>query len=191
MVIVGFSGKKGSGKSTLSQALARDFDGAVFSFADVLKEHCQELFGLTIKQCYGTEEHKNSPTKIRWWDMADFPSGSQRSATFMTAREVLQYYGTQIIRRINPNAWVDATMGRIDDMEGVYEHVFIQDVRYVNEVEAIQSRGGKVIRLTRHPYHADNHSSEIALDTYTGFDAILDNAVLSEQDSILAVRNLL
>ena len=37
-----------------------------FSFAEPLKLISMMLFGLTEEQCFGTDEEKNSPTKITW-----------------------------------------------------------------------------------------------------------------------------
>jgi len=52
----------------------------------------------------------------------------------------------------------------------------IDDCRFQNEIEAVQSEGGKVIGLSRSPYQ-DSHKSERALkDNWDSFDSVIDNS---------------
>lgn len=140
-----------------------------FSFADPLKIIAVNLFGLEDAQCYGNDEDKNSLTKIKWEDTAGVIGDSE----FMTAREFLQYFGTDICRRIKPDIWTKSCLDRI--LSSGTEFAIVPDVRFPNEVEAIQKVGGRVIRLTRKPFE-DSHSSEISLDEKDAmFDHVLDN----------------
>jgi hypothetical protein len=99
----------------------------------------------------------------------------------MTAREVLQFVGTEIFRKMYPDVWADATIRRIKQDDSLFS--VITDVRFPNEVEAIKKAGGKVIRLTRNMESNDAHPSEVALDPdvydWNNFDAILDNKEMS------------
>jgi hypothetical protein len=177
MVLLGLSGYTQSGKSTLAQAIVDHVWGRcarTYSFADTLKQMAQQLFGLTHAQCYGTEADKNTLTKVPWSSLPimiqpEFRAHSQ----FLLARELLQLFGSDIVRRMNSAAWVDATLVRIGkDRPDI---AVIVDVRFPNEVQGIQRYGGKVIHLLRNPCILDSHASEQALDGYSGFDAILDN----------------
>ena len=143
-----------------------------FGFADPLKIISIQLFGLLEEQCYGTNDQKNTPINIKWEDL---PVSSDKTG-FITAREFLQYFGTEVCRKIKPNIWVDSCVNRIN--QSGTELAIVSDVRFPNEVEAIQKAGGKVIRLTRKP-HKDVHDSETSLDSYEGFDYVLDNQDLS------------
>ena len=140
-----------------------------FSFADPLKIISVQLFGLTEEQCHGTDEEKNTPVNIKWDDV---PLAGKKTG-FMTAREFLQYFGTDVCRKIKPDIWVDSCIKRM--LESGTELAIVPDVRFPNEAEAIRKAGGKVIRLTRSPYE-DQHESETALNDYEGFDHVLDNA---------------
>lgn len=155
-----------------------------YSFADLLKKNvCIEILGLTYEQCYGTNENKNTLTKLSWDDMpfewqyahsADpLPYGN------LTAREVMQFVGTEIFRKLYNDVWVDSTIRRIK--EDSPDMAIIVDCRFPNEVEGTQKVGGKVIRLTRDPFQGqDQHESEKALDQdrfdWTKFNAIIDNS---------------
>ena len=156
-----------------------------FSFADPLKIIAVNLFGLKEEQCYGSDEDKNTPVNIKWEDM---PSVINASG-FMTAREFLQYFGTDICRRIKPDIWTSSCLERI--LSSGTEFAIVPDVRFPNEVEAIQKAGGKVIRLTRKPFE-DAHSSETSLDSKEEiFDYILDNSEKDLHETNLALMEVL
>ena len=180
----------------------------VYSYADLLKQEvCMKILGLTYEQCFGTDAQKNSITYLKWEDMPGMTTPTEIVDCFMqacvdgdsyesllteplktglmTAREVMQYVGTNIFRKMYGNVWVDATIKRIKDEGSAV--ALICDVRFPNEVEGAQKAGGKVMRLTRNPHPEDNHSSEMALDNYTGFDTVIDNAssTIIEQNDLI------
>jgi hypothetical protein len=154
-----------------------------FSFADPLKIISMQLFGLTESQCYGTDKEKNTTIGINWEDL---PLSSNKGA--MTAREFLQYFGTDVCRKIKDTIWVDSCINRMLDSRT--ELAIAPDIRFPNEVEAIQKAGGKVIRLTRSP-HEDQHASETALNDYEGFDHVMDNESLTVDETNRALMELL
>jgi len=110
----------------------------------------------------------------------------------MTAREFMQFFGTDIMRKIHPNVWTNACLNKITK-EGSDLSV-VADVRFPNEVEAIKRAGGKVLRLER-DVHNDNHDSETALsaDNYnhSNFWHVLDNKEMTIGDTILEIKKLL
>ena len=156
-----------------------------FSFADPLKIIAMQLFALTEEQCLGTDEDKNSPTNIKWKRM---PGLEEKAKGFMSAREFLQYFGTNICRKIKDQVWVDLCMKQI--IASGTQLAIVPDVRFENEVEAIQKAGGKVIRLTRKP-HEDAHPSETALDSYENFDVVIDNQNFDINETNIKVMEVL
>lgn len=200
--IIGFSGRKGSGKNTCADFITAHIYGSkslsvaptvqTYAFADPMKRMCMQFFGLTHDQCYGTNEQKNSFTILRWEDFPVVAIAAQHDG-FMSAREVLQFFGTEILRKMYMNTHVQALMYDIDHDECFLAQ--ITDVRFPNEVAGIQARGGKVIRLTRVIYSEDQHESETALDPenydWNNFDYILDNADLDLTQQKNSVLNLI
>ena len=110
----------------------------------------------------------------------------------VTPRLLLQTIGTDIVRTINPNIWINslfryytmsdltlAKMRRKDfsPISGFLDlpNWIITDVRFLNEVKAIKEKDGIIIRINRESDYNSNHSSEIALDNYEDFDYIIDN----------------
>jgi hypothetical protein len=192
-LIIGFSGRKGAGKDTCAAAMMRRLERnypqltvRYFAFGNYLKIICQDLFGLTETQCWGTNEDKDTPTALRWEDFPIPPEEKPRQAGPMTAREVLQYFGTNIVRRLNPDAWVRYLIeDHIPDSH--VDVALIVDGRFPNETDGVLAAGGKVIRLTRTPYPEDHALSEIALDQkvydWCRFSLVLDNAHLSIQQT--------
>lgn len=159
-----------------------------FSFADPLKIIAMQLFGLTEKQCYGTDEDKNTHTNIMWGNLPNVTTHHTSPPNPMTAREFLQYFGTDICRHIKPDIWVESCISRM--LESGTELAIVPDVRFPNEAEAIKKAGGKVIRLTRSP-HKDEHESETALNNYKDFDHTLDNANMSIDETNRSLMGLL
>jgi len=137
-----------------------------YSFADGLKGICVEFFGLKPEQVYGTDEQKNTTTEINW----------RHTGEPMTAREFMQYFGTDVMRLLHEPVHVNHTINRI--LAEQSNLAIVPDVRFPNEVKAIQDAGGKVIRLTRNT-RKDDHASECGLDpenfNWDNFDLIIHN----------------
>jgi len=108
---------------------------------------------------------------------------------FLTAREFLQLFGTDVCRAIKSDVWTSSCLTRIKDSNT--ELAIVSDCRFPNEVEAIKSVGGKVVRLTRHP-HSDEHESETALtDEYEGYDYVINNAKMDMDKANRALMDVL
>lgn len=164
-MILGISGRIGSGKTTFSNELKSQLETKGYkveerNFADKLKKICYELTGY-----YGyTQEEKNIFLPI--WQK--------------NVGEILQQLGTEVMRdHFDKNVWVKATISNLKDDT----HYIIGDVRFLNEVDAIKKMGGIVIRLEGDPAQVrinsqrnPNHSSETSLDSYLDFDEVFINS---------------
>jgi hypothetical protein len=138
------------------------------------------ILGLTYDQCYGEDIDKNAITDLEW-------QGNK-----LTAREVMQFVGTDIFRKMKNDVWAGATIKKIAQEKPAL--AIIADCRFPNEVQAIKEAGGIVIKLTRNPYNS-NHESEVALDEVmyptSNFDLVIYNENLSIQEQNKAVLNFL
>ena len=138
----------------ISQLLESFRPCKIYAFADVLKEFAVDVLGLEYNQVYGTNEEKNSPTHLLWENM---PTGNNKGP--MTGREVLQYFGSDICRKMYENIWFDACIRRI--RKDNPELALISDVRFSNEIAGVQKEGGVVFGLPRDIVNGkDTHSSE-------------------------------
>ena len=110
----------------------------------------------------------------------------------VTPRLLLQIIGTDIVRTINPDIWINSLFRyyTISDLalakmrrKGfapissllVLPNWIIADVRFPNEAKAIKEKDGIIIRINRESDYNSTHSSEIALDNYEDFDYTIDN----------------
>lgn len=173
----------------------------IYSFADELKNTvCMKLLGLTHEQCWGTDEQKNTPTKYKWEDMPCvitdynfwFHTNDEYTKNLvyhepgvMSAREVMQFVGTKLFRKMYSNVWVDATINNV--LGDASQIALINDCRFPNEGDAIQAAGGKVIKLRRNEDSSDKDESETAMDNWGKFDWVMDNRnmTIDEQGAAL------
>ena len=181
----------------------------MYNFADALKEICGSLFGLTHEQLHGTE--KNSVTKLRWENMpgvvtpgqlkqdavdynessGDIPSCLGivvHEPGFMTAREVLQFVGTEIFRRMYEPVWVNLLINRIKEESPMI--AVIADCRFDNEAQGVKDAGGTVVKLTRQT-EVDNHQSERGFDKFDDFDKVVDNKNMSIKECNQSILDFL
>lgn len=160
----------------------------IYHFADYLKSISINLFGLDAKKVYGSDNDKNSKTEFRWEKM---PSTNNKRGK-LTIREFLQYFGTELVRKIKDNAWVESTINIINNENS--ELALVPDVRFPNEVLAIKENGGIVIRLTRNVYD-DKHECESALDKdvfdWSNFNTVIDNSSASIEELQKNVQKLM
>lgn len=167
----------------------------LYSFADALKQDvCINLLGLTWKQCYGTDEDKNSLTKFSWEDMPGFDSycisNNISVSGKMSAREIMQYVGSEIFREMYPNIWVDVLLRRVKNYGSMLS--VITDCRFPNECDAIHEAGGQILRMTRSPFSdQDTHMSETELDQYDNFDMVLFNDTMTVDEQCVQLNKLL
>ena len=172
-MIIGISGKAGSGKDTAAKMLEvlyanpdisyEDFsnrkyknfaDIQIVHFADILKETVQVLFGIGE---WETNTQEGKKTTIEWIGK--------------TVRELLQGVGQGLRDAIDPNLWIKVLFANTEN----WSNYIIADVRYPNEVDAIKERNGILLRIDRKNAGAGNHSSEIALDDYKEWDVHIEN----------------
>lgn len=172
-MIIGISGKAGSGKDTAAKMLEvlyanpnisyEDFanrryknfaDIQIVHFADTLKETAQVLFRIGE---WETNTQEGKKTTINWIGK--------------TVRELLQGIGQGLRDAIDFDLWVKILFA---NTEG-WSNYIIADVRYPNEIKAIKERNGILLRIDREGAGAGNHSSETALDDYKEWDIHIKN----------------
>ena len=87
-------------------------------------------------------------------------------------RHILQYVGTDVIRKQAPDFWVDFVSSVLTYFNENWDYVLIPDTRFPNEINKLLSNGFDVthIRVIRPNFESSlteeqkNHPSETALD---------------------------
>lgn len=170
MKLVALSGYARSGKDTAAQVL-RGEGWHRAAFADKIRD-----FALAIDPVVGTivERDTHFIRSVRLSEVIErFGwNGYKESVYCDEIRRLLQRLGTEGGRDIlGENTWVDATLNALDPDK----NYILTDCRFLNEAQAVQQRGGLVVRINRPGVGpANSHSSETGLDSYE-FDAIVYN----------------
>ena len=138
-MIIGITGKIGSGKTTLANYLVGKYWYKEYSMGKPLKE-IGAIFGFTKEQLYGTQEQKLQIHPV--WGIS--------------ARHFLQKVGTELFRDCLPKVipemktqstvWVDLFKIKYIQQPDLY---VVPDLRFLDEARAISELGGIIIRTIR------------------------------------------
>ena len=150
MIVIGLNGKFRHGKSYLAKHITEE----------------AERQGLRAETVSFAEPLKDLCRREFGWDGVKDARG----------RLLLQTVGTDAGRSYNENIWVDKWMERVRGLSGSVDLVISDDMRFPNEVDAIESMGGVTCRVLRlngdaTPYiepgmeHLYSHASEQELKT--------------------------
>lgn len=202
-MIIAINGKIGVGKDTFASYIQElDSEWEIKKYADKLKEIGSILTGIP------KEKFEDQKFKEEW-----------NSELGMTNREFLQRLGTEALRdNVHTDIWVKALFADYKTYQKkVFDHIFdeytsvdknpkwiITDMRFPNEFEAVEERGGVTVRVIREPEfiidgksynyrYSDaiagekfmekgeaNHGSETALDGFDFDYEINNNGSLDE-----------
>jgi hypothetical protein len=176
-MIIGISGKIGSGKDTLSIVINYLADK---SAPDSFNRWEQPLEEYTYKNKKYAENLKCMVCFLIGCNRIDLEDREFKEKELgeewdgLTPRKILQLLGTEAGREIiHPNIWVNSLFADYT----TDSNWIITDVRFPNEAQAIKDRGGIVIRVERpggESHCGGAHASETALDDYD-FDIVINN----------------
>lgn len=168
-MLIGISGKIGSGKDTLAELIIKNDPSFVQKrFADKLKEIVMILGGVSHEDAY-SQEGKNKFVK-------EFG---------MTIGQMQQTLGTEVFGAWDEETWIKALFSGYGSDQGSRKpNWVISDVRFKNEADRIKLHGGILIRLNGDPAKVRensnrdlNHASETSLDEYPHFDYVYNNDI--------------
>ena len=156
MKVILFSGKATSGKDSSANILKElmEHDGK-----KVLIAHYADLLKYLCKAFFGWNGIKDE-----------------------TGRKILQKTGTDTIRKLNPDYWVDFISEFLKMFQDEWDCCLIPDARFPNEIQRMICDGWDVmtVRVTRTDINSglteeqQSHISETALDNYQ-FDYYIDS----------------
>lgn len=162
MLLIGFVGTKGVGKDTAADVLVAKHGFVRRKFAQPIKDVCVTLF--QIPEC-------------------DF-EGPQKETVVdrhgLSPRQMMQMVGTDMFRRmVHADFWVR----HFEDWcaaQPPTSRVVVTDLRFQNEIDAVQRLGGRVVSITRSAGEGrhrttDTHVTEAGIATLRGIDAELEN----------------
>ena len=167
-MIISFSGRKGCGKTLLANHLIScGFEK--ISIASPLKNIASQLYNLPLDDFYDPIKKEKEFLKPLKWNKSKCNELSilvgieleyENGQEFKNIREMLQYIGTDVIRKHDPDFHIRETCKSIKK-DGNY---VLDDVRFPNELKVMKQHNAICIYVIR-PWHFEysNHKSETAL----------------------------
>lgn len=160
MKVICISGKARHGKDTAAAHLEETLKNKGYK---VLVAHYGDLLKYICKTFFGWNGKKDEE-----------------------GRHILQYVGTDIIRKQMPNYWVDFIISILTLFKEEWDYILIPDCRFPNEIERLKESGINTytLRIERDDFVSNlteeqkNHISETALDNFD-FDHVIQNTTLS------------
>lgn len=126
MIVIGLTGKAGSGKDTVADHLVKTYGFTKLSFASDLKDMLNTLDPYLGDGIRLSEVRQD----------AGRDSESVLKSHFPEYRRLLQTLGTECIRERDPVFWINRLLTQVEAAEG---NVVVTDCRFPNEVEALES----------------------------------------------------
>lgn len=167
MLVILISGKAQSGKDTAAKMIQRQLKLDNYR---VLIVHFADLLKHICRIFFG-------------WNGAKDKNG----------RKMLQYVGTDVIRKQNPNFWVDFVAMMLRYFYENWDYVIIPDCRFPNELSEMTDNGFEAVhlRVVRSNYDSllsaeqHKHPSETALDNITPDYYIKNDGTLEDLENLI------
>ena len=194
--IIGFAGRKRSGKTTLAKYLKNEENAIIITIADFLKCLCCDLMNMSYEEL--NEKKDNGYTfdivpDNRWFNLIDKRTHigidnikkELQNVHITSIRQLLQIIGTDVIRKYNENWHVEKMIEQIQSYSGD-KLIVIDDVRFPNERDAILRLSGEVFFVLRpNSLTISNHPSETALKWYDfKYEKVIINKYDTEEEFI-------
>jgi len=198
MLIIGLCGRKQVGKDSFAKFGTEMVElsgktAANTSFAYPLKRFVVDYLGVPSELPFGSNDDKDAIMGDwgHFFNEEICSKSGKSTEDEASVRDLLQVIGTDVFRKMSLNFWVNVfklRMGRETydtDTSSTPDVVFVTDIRFQNEVEAVKSLGGYVVKIERQQY-SDNHDSEACVDEIdeTLFDEILEGPSIEGLDNL-------
>ena len=177
-VIIGISGKLNSGKNTFEKILREKLiektkeQVDTYAFADPIKRIAMIMYPqIQPEDVWGPSENRSKVIE----GYVNPETGGP-----LIVRDVLTIIG-KLGRKTNRNIWVNSTIAEITRNSLHNKNVLIADVRFIEELKAIEAFGGHVVRIIRPSVkNTSTDESEINLDDFTDFYMFVENNTLED-----------
>jgi dephospho-CoA kinase len=154
-IVLGITGRKQHGKSTIAEYLKKQYGFVETAFAYPLKDMLVKAGMATHEEVYGAQKND----LVRW---------------------LLQKIGTDIFReQVDPNYWVKQM---IEIFPKDAKNVVVSDIRFPNEAQLIMSwYGGKIVKVIRPSEDSsDLHKSESLVEGLKADFTIINDSTIED-----------
>lgn len=165
-VILGLVGRKRVGKDTFAGRLVSEYGFTRLAFADNVRQAALDLDPIVDVVPWRDEfEPRDFGADVVHLSMLVEAEGWELAKERPEVRRVLQRFGTETIRKLDPDFWVRPVMEQAIRLVKEGRPVVITDVRFLNEAKAVERASGALIRIVRPGLDdRDTHASETELD---------------------------
>jgi hypothetical protein len=160
-MLIAIHGFKQSGKDTLADLLVREYGFKKVAFADRLKEAIHLIFDVPREWLWGSDEDKQKLTKVAWNDFENFDKTDKDDNIFLSVRELMQIFATEVCRSKIPGIWYRYLPIRPN------ENLVVSDLRFANEAEFLKQNQAILIKVHRPSAQGGKHESEAGLPDTT------------------------
>ena len=129
-----------------------DEESKRYSFADALKNELDELL-------------------VKYTGISAFTENNEEKEI---VRPLLVTYGTDVRRKLNEDCWIEKITAGVNTDLQLNKHVFITDVRFLNEAKWIKSNGGILININRQGVGPANKDEQ---EQYELFKDLIDHKI--------------
>lgn len=155
-MLIGITGKAGSGKDTIANILVEDFDFKRYAFADAVRDVALAIDPYVFRNGIYT----------RLSEMVDDIGWDKAKREYAEPRRLLQVIGTEAGRQlVGENVWVDIVKRKWTD-DGKPNAV-ITDMRFPNEFEWVHNLSEGITLTVERPDNPDAIASTHASEAYS------------------------
>lgn len=162
MKIILISGKAQSGKDTVANLICEKLLKDEY---EVLITHYADLLKFICRNYFNWDGNKDDK-----------------------GRSLLQHVGTDIVRKNNPDLWVNFVAKMLELFHDKWDYVIIPDCRFPNEIDNMKKCGFNTayVRIIRKNFNSplsieqQHHESETALDQYIPDYCIINDGTVAD-----------
>jgi hypothetical protein len=168
------------------------------SYADKLKHVTSLLFDVPLEDLYGSNEDKEKESSVLWENMSLLVDVSYYKNTegFMTIRELLEVFGTDVLRTIEPDVHIKGAFKTLEKWNPAV--AILPDGRFENEFLFCEKRKEEnpkdvcLIKHTRKPFESfaksENGLNDIDDDR---FDLVVPESLTLKEKNELVINYLI
>lgn len=171
---IALTGAAGAGKDTVGQLLVEHYDYERVAFGDAVREAVLDLDPFVPVDSY---------RHVRVSALVESYGWERAKRMFPEVRRLLQAFGTDAIRTLDPEFWVDVAQ---DKALALPRAVVFTDCRFQNEADMVVDQGGIVVLVER---DTDLDANAIGHATEQGYRTIQPDWIISNIGTLDDLRD--